>query len=169
MKRIFILLLLFSVILAGCGQEEVKNEDKVGEKDAALLDPAQKTIELLSAEAKKVDVQLPDFVNGRPDVVQENYALSYEYSEVLKYMPCFCGCVNQGHESNFNCFIKEKNGKEVVWDKMGLNCDICNGIARESISLYKEGNSLLDIRNHIDKKYGDYGPSTKTPMPSEEL
>ncbi len=28
-----------------------------------------------------------------------------------------------------------------------------------------EGKSLADIRSYIDEKYGEYGPSTPTPLP----
>lgn len=158
MKRLIISVLITALALAlvGCSN------------DKALSAPSQETIDLLSQEAMNVDVELPSFTSNSPDIVKENYLLSYEHSEVLEYMPCFCGCVNRGHKSNFNCFIKQKSSDEVNWDEMGLNCDICNSIARESIALYKEGNSLYDIRNYIDNKFGDYGPSTKTPMPPKE-
>ena len=26
--------------------------------------------------------------------------------ETLRYMPCFCGCVNAGHGSNFDCYVR---------------------------------------------------------------
>ncbi|WP_209121210.1 PCYCGC motif-containing (lipo)protein [Alkalihalobacillus sp. BA299] len=158
MKKVIFPFLIFFIVLVGCSN-----------KEEAILGPSQETIQMLSQEAQKIDVTLPDFVEGRPNMVKENYALSSKYSNVLENMPCFCGCVNQGHESNFNCFIKEKNGEDIVWDQMSLNCDICNGIARESIALYKEGNSLYQIRTYIDDKYGDYGPSTNTPMPPENM
>ena len=27
--------------------------------------------------------------------------------DTLQYMPCFCGCVNGGHASNFDCYVRE--------------------------------------------------------------
>ena len=29
--------------------------------------------------------------------------------KVLQYMPCFCGCVNGGHASNWDCYVREVN------------------------------------------------------------
>ncbi|WP_407270621.1 PCYCGC motif-containing (lipo)protein [Radiobacillus sp. PE A8.2] len=163
MKKIFFLVITIAFItLVGCSDKE-KSEESV------INGPSDETVSMLSSKAKEVEIELPSFVTDRPSLVQENYALSYEYTDVLQYMPCFCGCVNQGHKSNYNCFIKEHNGKNVTWDKMGLNCDICNSIARESIALYEEGNSLYDIRTYIDDKFGSYGPSTKTPMPEKTM
>jgi hypothetical protein len=158
-KLIFFVLALILVTLVGCR-----------DKEKSIIDgPSEETISMLSNKAKEVDVELPSFVADRPALVQENYALSYEYADVLHYMPCFCGCVNNGHENNYNCFIQKHNGKDVTWDEMGLNCDICNSIARESIALYEEGESLYEIRNYIDAKFGGYGPSTNTPMPNKTM
>ena len=27
--------------------------------------------------------------------------------ETLQYMPCFCGCVEGGHQNNFDCYVRE--------------------------------------------------------------
>ena len=160
-KAVFLFLLLVIVILTGCSQTEETAE-------AAVEDPAQETMAMLSGTAAESTVVLPDFLEGYPELVKENYALSYEYADVLKWMPCFCGCgENKGHESNYNCFIQHHEGREVTWDTMGLNCDICNNIARESIALYEEDYFLYEIRTYIDNKYGSYGPSTDTPVPEK--
>ena len=39
--------------------------------------------------------------------IQELYRYAAANREVLRYMPCFCGCVNAGHASNFDCYIRE--------------------------------------------------------------
>ena len=73
----------------------------------------------LSEEAEKVDVDLPDFV-VKESQGPETYKLAYAHQDVLKYMPCFCGCGDTGHEHNLHCFIQDvKSNGEVVWDRMG--------------------------------------------------
>lgn len=161
-KIIFLGIVIIVITLVGCSNKEES-------KEPIIDGPSNETVSMLSSKANEVDIELPSFLAGRPSIVKENYALSYEYAKVLQYMPCFCGCVNQGHKSNYNCFIKEHKGKSVTWDNMGLNCDICNTIARESIALFEEGNSLYNIRLYIDDKLGSYGPSTKTPMPEKSM
>ena len=38
---------------------------------------------------------------------QAMYRYAAANHDVLQYMPCFCGCVNAGHTSNFDCYIRE--------------------------------------------------------------
>ena len=64
--------------------------------------------------------QLPDFVLQASAQTQEAYRYAAAHPEVLQYMPCYCGCVNQGHTSNKDCFIKElRRDGSVVYDAMG--------------------------------------------------
>lgn len=43
----------------------------------------------------------------RPTDVQAMYRYAAANRDTLKYMPCFCGCVEGGHESNFDCYVRE--------------------------------------------------------------
>ena len=58
---------------------------------------------------------------GRPiEVVRAMYAYAARRPDVLKYMPCYCGCERQGHSSNRDCFVKSKTAAGVPqWDAMG--------------------------------------------------
>ena len=62
--------------------------------------------------------------SGRPaspvEVVRAAYAYAARRGDVLKYMPCYCGCESQGHGSNEDCFVKGKRAAGVPqWDPMG--------------------------------------------------
>jgi hypothetical protein len=52
--------------------------------------------------------------------------LAYEFAalhpEVLKYVPCYCGCEQSGHQHNESCFIasREADGRVVAWDDHGM-------------------------------------------------
>jgi hypothetical protein len=49
----------------------------------------------------------PDrFLKAAPDV-QEAYRFALANKDTLQYMPCYCGCVNDGHTSNYDCYVKE--------------------------------------------------------------
>jgi hypothetical protein len=42
------------------------------------------------------------------------------HSEVLRYIPCYCGCVDVGHISNEDCFIDRRPADgRTVYDPMG--------------------------------------------------
>jgi len=57
--------------------------------------------------AKPAENVWPDIFWKSPPEVQEAYRYALANPQVLQYMPCFCGCVNQGHRSNKDCYIQE--------------------------------------------------------------
>lgn len=65
-------------------------------------------------------VKLPDYVNGLtvPKGTAEAYEFAVNNQDVLKYIPCYCGCGElEGHDSNLDCFIKSGSGDNIVFDK----------------------------------------------------
>jgi uncharacterized protein with PCYCGC motif len=62
----------------------------------------------------------PDFVlNGGPEV-KRLYEFQVTHGELMRYMPCFCGCgQSAGHMSNRDCYVSEVNlDGSVVFDSM---------------------------------------------------
>lgn len=78
-----------------------------------------------SAAAKKVTfppIPSPGFAPGRPvDQTRAVYQFAAEHPEVLKYVPCYCGCESTGHPHNESCFVKRRDaaGNVVEWDAHG--------------------------------------------------
>lgn len=56
--------------------------------------------------------QLPEFAKTAD--IRRLYQYAVERGDELKYMPCFCGCVNFGHVSNRDCYIKSVNGDGTI-------------------------------------------------------
>jgi hypothetical protein len=42
-----------------------------------------------------------------PAETQAMYRYAVANEPVLKWFPCYCGCVAQGHRSNFDCYVRE--------------------------------------------------------------
>lgn len=64
----------------------------------------------------------PGFAPGRPvDQTRAVYQFAAEHPEVLKYVPCYCGCESSGHPHNESCFVKRRDqaGNVVEWDTHG--------------------------------------------------
>ncbi|TCP55512.1 uncharacterized protein with PCYCGC motif [Tumebacillus sp. BK434] len=143
-------------------QAEAYKALKVGEsvKLTAIGD-----IQEVTAGAKSY----PQFLIKTNTKIKQSYAAAIDNLDVLKNMPCYCGCGDHaGHKSNAECFVKDvrANG-EVVWDDHGTRCDTCMNIALESAELKKEGKTVKEIRTIIDNKYKEgYAKPTPTPMPS---
>ena len=64
----------------------------------------------------------PGFAPPRTvEVTRAIYKFAAEHPEVLKYVPCYCGCESTGHPHNESCFVKRRDAKGNVleWDTHG--------------------------------------------------
>jgi uncharacterized protein with PCYCGC motif len=43
------------------------------------------------------------------------YAFATERGDVMKWMPCTCGCAEAGHASNRSCYIKQETAERVTY------------------------------------------------------
>jgi hypothetical protein len=112
--------------------------------------------------------QVP-FPPARPmPVVQQVYEFAARHPEVLRYVPCFCGCERGGHTGNHDCFVRRRaaDGRIVEWEPHGIECQVCIDVGRDAMMLFNSGASITAIRDAIDKKYRPHFPSaTPTPAP----
>ncbi len=52
----------------------------------------------------------PDFVTSAGPEVKGLYQFQITHGELMRYMPCFCGCgQDAGHRSNRDCYVKAVN------------------------------------------------------------
>ncbi|BCB04434.1 PCYCGC motif-containing (lipo)protein [Bacillus sp. KH172YL63] len=153
----FILLIGLLGIISGCSSKE---EQHAGHDHTAANGDIRE-------ETASVDT-LPSFLDDKDDNMKLIYSSAAKHPELLKYIPCYCGCGDSaGHESNLNCFVFEQKGEKVVWDDHGTRCQLCLKIAAESIVKYNNGESIKSIRKDIDEQYKEgYAKPTPTPMPS---
>jgi hypothetical protein len=63
-----------------------------------------------------------DFAPPRPvEVVHAVYEFAARHPEVMRYVPCFCGCERNGHQDNEDCFVKSRDSRgNVTWDVHGM-------------------------------------------------
>jgi hypothetical protein len=49
------------------------------------------------------------------------YDFAAQHPEVLKFVPCYCGCESSGHPHNESCFVKSRDAQGNVreWDTHG--------------------------------------------------
>lgn len=61
----------------------------------------------------------PAFITAAGPEVQRLYEFQVVNGELMRYMPCFCGCGNDGHKNNRDCYIKAVAADgAVVFDRM---------------------------------------------------
>ena len=53
---------------------------------------------------------LPEQVRKGPAEVRDAYRFAVVNRDVLRYIPCYCGCWDSvGHTSNASCYVKDKS------------------------------------------------------------
>ncbi len=53
-----------------------------------------------------VDYWPASFKQLRPET-RDAYRYAAAHEDVLRYIPCYCGCTGQGHRNNYDCYVAE--------------------------------------------------------------
>jgi hypothetical protein len=103
---------------------------------------------------------MPDDMKSAPTTVKESYQFSVANSELMKQIPCYCGCGDMGHTSNYACYVQNVDNKGVItYDTHALGCSICVDITQDVMRSLSQGKTTAEIRQYIDQTYAKYGPS----------
>jgi hypothetical protein len=104
--------------------------------------------------------QMPMEVQSAPVSVQTAYQFAVANPDLMKDIPCYCGCGNVGHTSNYSCYVSGVDDKgNVRFDQHALGCSICVDITQDVMRMLKDGKSPQDARVYVDATYSKYGPS----------
>lgn len=103
---------------------------------------------------------MPDGVKSAPTIVQQAYQYAAANPDLMKQIPCYCGCDDIGHTSNYSCYVSgaDANGR-ISYDSHALGCSLCVDITQDVMRLSKQGKAGLEIKTYIDQTYSQYGPS----------
>jgi hypothetical protein len=104
--------------------------------------------------------EMPAEVQSAPVTVQTAYQFSAANPDIMKDIPCYCGCENIGHTSNYDCYVSSVYDKgHLTFDNHALGCSICVDITQDVMRMLREGKSPQDARAYIDTTYSKYGSS----------
>ena len=103
---------------------------------------------------------MPAEVRASASVVQQSYQFAAANPDVMKGIPCYCGCGNIGHTSNYSCYVSgvDTQGK-ITYDNHALGCSLCVNITQDTMRLLKEGKTVPEIKTYVDATYAKYGTS----------
>ena len=103
---------------------------------------------------------MPAEVKSAPKTVQQAYQFAVANPDVLKQIPCYCGCGNMGHSSNYACYVSgsDINGS-ISFDNHALGCSICVDITQDTMRLIEGGKTIPEINAYVDQAYSQYGSS----------
>jgi len=100
------------------------------------------------------------------ETTRRAFEFAARHPEILKYIPCFCGCERGGHKGNDDCFVSSRDGSGKVkeWTTHGAICAVCIDVATMAMQMHNSGASIASIRDAVEKKYETYGGG-HTPTP----
>jgi Protein of unknown function with PCYCGC motif len=109
------------VALAGCGGA---TSGPTSGSDASVeeVDYAARFAGFAPADEPDGDLSKviwPDFVTEAGPEVRRLYEFQVVNGELMRWMPCFCGCGQDGHRNNRDCYVRAVNADgSVVFDAM---------------------------------------------------
>ena len=102
---------------------------------------------------------MPENIRSAPQVVRQSYQFATDHPELMKQIPCYCGCADLGHTSNYACYISGVDAKgKINYDEHALGCSICVDITQDVVRLSKLRKPVTEIQAYIDQTYSQYGP-----------
>lgn len=134
---LFIIVILLSTGISACSTKSTSNDLHMASMD-----------------------QMPTEVQSAPATVQQAYQFAAANPDVMKNIPCYCGCGNIGHTSNYSCYVTSVDDKgSIKFDSHALGCSICVDITQDVMRMLRDGKSPQDARAYIDTTYSKYGTS----------
>jgi hypothetical protein len=103
---------------------------------------------------------MPAEVQSAPVSVRQAYQFAVANPDMMKQIPCYCGCGAIGHTSNYSCYISNVDDKgAITYDNHALGCSLCVDITQDTMRLLKEGKTVQEIKAYVDTTYSKYGTS----------
>ncbi len=103
---------------------------------------------------------MPAEVKSAPTAVQQAYQFALANPDVMKQIPCYCGCGKMGHTSNYSCYVQGiADSGAVTFETHALGCSICVDITQDTMRLLRQGKTVAEIRASVDQTYARFGPS----------
>jgi hypothetical protein len=103
---------------------------------------------------------MPEEVKSAPTTVQQAYQFNVANPEVMKQIPCYCGCGKMGHTSNYSCYVQGVDDQgAITYDTHALGCSICVDITQDTMRMLRQGKTVAEIKASVDQTYAKYGPS----------
>jgi hypothetical protein len=162
-----LLVLLTGSVLASCsaahptGSEASSMPTMTASEHASM----QEAADLPPADAAVAWAARPEYVSTTADT-EAAYAYALYHPEVVRWMPCYCGCVAMNHRSNLDCYFKPAvAGVATTYEEHASYCDICVKTTLLAKRMTADGASLSEIRQAVDQAFGGGAPGTNTAYP----
>lgn len=94
------------------------------------------------------------------------YAIADEIPDVLRQLPCYCGCMDflYPHLHLLNCYVNRSGG----YEEHASLCSICQGETFDTKQWHDEGVPMEEIKRRIDEKWGNSTPEFGPNAPNQQ-
>ncbi len=104
--------------------------------------------------------KLPAQVQSAAVSVRSAYQFAAANPDLMKSIPCYCGCGRIGHTSNYSCYVSGVGADGTIsYDNHALGCSLCVDITQDAMRLSREGKPVAAIRAYVDATYSKFGTS----------
>ncbi len=104
--------------------------------------------------------KLPAQVQSAAVSVRSAYQFAAANPDLMKSIPCYCGCGRIGHTSNYSCYVSGVGADGIIsYDNHALGCSLCVDITQDAMRLSREGKPVPAIRAYVDATYSKFGTS----------
>ncbi len=125
----------------------------------AVLPACSSPAQAATAHLMPMD-RLPGQVQSAAVAVRTAYQFAAANPELMKGIPCYCGCGSIGHTSNYSCYVSGVDAQgTIAFDNHALGCSLCVNITQDAMRLYQEGKTTSQIKAYVDSTYSKYGTS----------
>ena len=140
LPKLLALILLAAIVLSACAPKSTDSMSGMNMKMAPLTG-------------------MPNDVLQSAKSVQTAYQFAVANPDVMKQIPCYCGCGSAGHTSNYACYVKNDDGGKITYDLHATGCSICVDITQDTMRMLGEGKNIQEIKASVDSTYSRFGPS----------
>ena len=111
---LFVILILTSTVVSSCSSQKESSD-----------------LHMMSMD------QMPAEVQSAPLTVQEAYQFNAANPDIMKNIPCYCGCGDIGHTSNYDCYVSHFDENDsITFDNHALGCSICVDITQDVMRIW---------------------------------
>jgi hypothetical protein len=110
-------------------------------------------LSMMPLDKMSAEVQAASFT------VQKAYRFAAANPDIMKSIPCYCGCDSLGHTSNYDCYVSSVDENEwITFEKHGLVCATCVYITQDVMQMLQDGKSPQEAKAYVDATYGRLAP-----------
>jgi hypothetical protein len=117
--------------------------------------------------------QMPDFLSNVTGPAHDRLVALYtgavNHYDAYSHIPCYCGCAiyTTSHMSLAQCYVKSMSSDgSVLFTDHSTSCDICQGVAQQTLDGIAASTPLKDVRADVFKNFKYTGIWTDTsPVP----